>query len=122
MNTISDVELAQVTGGKGPDATTITPSGNTGSSGNNDAVLSALNGIQSSLKDLGYEPPVIANRSALAIPLCTSPPASHCASRTSHRLSSRWIQYSKPVHCGAGDTCVAPGAFGPHESCQPRAV
>jgi hypothetical protein len=53
MNTISDVELALVTGGKGPDATTLTPSGNTGSSGNNDAVLGALNGIQSSLKDLG---------------------------------------------------------------------
>jgi hypothetical protein len=51
MNTISDVELAQVTGGKGPDATSISPS--SGSSGNNDAVLGALNGIQSSLKDLG---------------------------------------------------------------------
>jgi hypothetical protein len=53
MNTISDVLLAQVTGGKGPDATTLTPSGSTSGSGNNDAVLSALNGIQSSLKDLG---------------------------------------------------------------------
>ena len=52
MNTISDVELAQVTGGKGPDATSVTPSSG-GSSGNNDAVLGALNGIQSSLQDLG---------------------------------------------------------------------
>lgn len=51
MKTISDVELAHVTGGKGPDATTLTPS--SGSSGNNDAVLGALNGIQSSLSDLG---------------------------------------------------------------------
>src|SRR5262245_3902212 len=39
-----------------------------------------------------YEPPVIASRPASACPLWTSPPASHCASRTSQRLSSRWIQ------------------------------
>ena len=51
MKTISDLDLANVTGGKGPDATSVTP-GSTGGS-NNDAVLGALNGIQSSLKDLG---------------------------------------------------------------------
>lgn len=50
MKTISEVELAQVTGGKGPDATSIQPS--SGGSSNNDAVMNALNGIQSSLKDL----------------------------------------------------------------------
>ena len=50
MKTLSDVELAQVTGGKGPDATSITPSSG---GGNNDAVLGAINGIQSSLSDLG---------------------------------------------------------------------
>jgi hypothetical protein len=55
MKTISDVELAQVTGGKNPDATSVTP-GTGSSSGNNDAVLGALNGIQSSLKDLGNKP------------------------------------------------------------------
>jgi hypothetical protein len=51
MKTISEVELAHVTGGKGPDATAVTP-GSSSSSSNNDAVMSALNGIQSSLKDL----------------------------------------------------------------------
>jgi hypothetical protein len=51
MKTISEVELAQVTGGKGPEATSVTP-GSGSSSSNNDAVMSALNGIQSSLKDL----------------------------------------------------------------------
>jgi hypothetical protein len=52
MKTISDVELALVTGGKGPDATTVSPSSG-GTSSNNDAVLSALQGIQSSINDLG---------------------------------------------------------------------
>lgn len=50
MKTISEVELANVTGGKVPDATSVTPGSS--SSSNNDAVMSALNGIQSSLKDL----------------------------------------------------------------------
>ena len=50
MTTISDNDLLNVTGGKGPDATTVTPSAG---GSNNDAVLGALNGIQSSLKDLG---------------------------------------------------------------------
>jgi hypothetical protein len=51
MKTISEVDLMQVTGGKAPDASL----GSTASSGssNNDAVLSALNNIQSSLKDIG---------------------------------------------------------------------
>ena len=49
MKTISEVELALVTGGKGPEVTSVQPGG---SSSNNDAVMSALNGIQSSLKDL----------------------------------------------------------------------
>jgi bacteriocin-like protein len=53
MKTISDVELAQVIGGKGPDATAVIPSSGGSGGGNNDAVLSALNGIQSSLSDLG---------------------------------------------------------------------
>ena len=53
MKTISNLELAHVTGGKGPDVTaTVGPGSGSGSSSNNDAVLSALNGIQSSLKDL----------------------------------------------------------------------
>src|SRR6185295_12271606 len=39
-----------------------------------------------------YELPMIASRSRSACPLWTSPPASHWASRTSQRLSSRWIQ------------------------------
>ena len=51
MKTISELELAHVTGGKGPEATSVTP-GSGSSSSNNDAVMSALNGIQSSLKDL----------------------------------------------------------------------
>jgi hypothetical protein len=50
MKTLTDVDLALVTGGKGPDATSVIPS--SGGS-NNDAVLGALNGIQSSLSDLG---------------------------------------------------------------------
>ena len=50
MKTISELELAHVTGGKGPEATSVTPGGSSSSS--NDAVLSALNGIQSSLKDM----------------------------------------------------------------------
>ncbi len=53
MNTISDLDLAHVTGGKGPDATSVVPSSGSSGSSNNDAVLGALNGIQSSLKDLG---------------------------------------------------------------------
>ena len=51
MTTISDCDLITVTGGVKPDATTVTPGSTTSS--NNDAVLGALNGIQSSLKDLG---------------------------------------------------------------------
>jgi bacteriocin-like protein len=49
MKTLSDTDLAHVTGGK-PDAALDT---SRGSSSNNDQVLSALQGIQSSLKDLG---------------------------------------------------------------------
>ncbi|HEY5946104.1 MAG TPA: bacteriocin [Kofleriaceae bacterium] len=56
MKTLSDAELAHVTGGKGPDATTVTPGAGGSSSSNNDAVLGALHGIQSSLKDLGNKP------------------------------------------------------------------
>ncbi len=51
MTTISDCDLITVTGGVKPDATTVTPGSS--SSSNNDAVLGALNGIQSSLRDLG---------------------------------------------------------------------
>jgi len=51
MKTLSDNDLTLVTGGKAtPSATTVTPG--SGSS-NNDALLSQLQGIQSSLSDLG---------------------------------------------------------------------
>jgi len=50
MKTISELDLEQVTGGKVPD--TAIASG-TGGGGDNDAILSALNSIQSSLKDIG---------------------------------------------------------------------
>ena len=50
MTSISDLDLMQVTGGKVPDASIN--SGSSGSS-NNDAILSALTNIQSSLKDIG---------------------------------------------------------------------
>lgn len=53
MKTLSDFDLAHVTGGKTPDASLGTTNGGTS---NNDAVLGALNGIQSSLKDLGKQP------------------------------------------------------------------
>lgn len=53
MKTLSDFDLAHVTGGKTPDVSSGTT--NSGSS-NNDAVLGALNGIQSSLQDLGKQP------------------------------------------------------------------
>ena len=50
MKTLSHTDLAQVTGGK-PDAALDTGGG--GTSSNNDQVLGALRGIQSSLEDLG---------------------------------------------------------------------
>lgn len=51
MKTISDTDLSLVTGGKAttPSATSVTPGGGS----NNDALLSQLQGIQSSLSDLG---------------------------------------------------------------------
>lgn len=53
MKTLSDNDLTLVTGGKStPSATTVTP-GSGSSSSNNDALLSQLQGIQSSLSDLG---------------------------------------------------------------------
>src|SRR5436190_8495098 len=52
MTTLSLDELVQVTGGKGPDAASVGITAS-GSSSSSDAVLSALNSIQSSLKDLG---------------------------------------------------------------------
>lgn len=54
MKTLSDLDLAHVTGGKTPDVSAGTT--NSSGSSNNDAVLGALNGIQSSLKDLGRQP------------------------------------------------------------------
>ena len=48
MTTISDLDLMQVTGGKVPDAGLRTSGGST----DNDAILSALTSIQSSIKDL----------------------------------------------------------------------
>lgn len=51
MKTISTNDLANVTGGKAP-SPTISTGGDTGGS-SNEQLLSALQGIQSSLKDLG---------------------------------------------------------------------
>jgi bacteriocin-like protein len=51
MKTISTNDLATVTGGKAPATSLGSTTGDTGSS--NEQVLSALQGIQSSLKDLG---------------------------------------------------------------------
>lgn len=50
MKTITDAELALVTGGKLSPSTTL---GTTGGSSSDDQLLSTLQGIQSSLKDLG---------------------------------------------------------------------
>ena len=52
MKTISDTDLALVTGGKSTPNNTVGPGTSSGSS-NNDALLSQLQGIQSSLSDLG---------------------------------------------------------------------
>ncbi|HEY5922753.1 MAG TPA: hypothetical protein VIV11_13830 [Kofleriaceae bacterium] len=52
MKTLSEVELELVTGGKVPDTAIASGTGSGGGS-DNDAVLAALNNIQSSLKDIG---------------------------------------------------------------------
>ena len=51
MKTISAVELEQVTGGKGSPSASI--ANTSGGGGDNDQILSTLQNIQSSLKDLG---------------------------------------------------------------------
>ena len=51
LPTISELELEQVMGGKSHTSADLAAS--SGSGNNNDAILAALQGIQSSLKDLG---------------------------------------------------------------------
>ena len=51
MKTISAVDLEQVTGGKGSPSANVANTSGGGDS--NEQIMSALNGIQSSLKDLG---------------------------------------------------------------------
>ena len=64
----------------------------------------------------------MARRSGSLILLWAREPASHWASRTSQRLSFRWVQNSYGAHSSDGSATVWPGVSGPQESRQPRAV
>jgi hypothetical protein len=101
MKTLSLDNLMEVTGGKVPDATI---GSTTGSSSNNDAVLSALAGIQKSIKDINNNNNGLGNNGLLFMGLAIA-------------LSSR--NNSTTVIGGGGGGCCG-GGYAPRRVGHPR--